>query len=42
MPTDDERRIPCFKAGRKLLFDPDAVEQGFLARARDAGVNDGN
>jgi hypothetical protein len=27
-------RIPCFKAGRKLVFDPEAVEQSLLARAR--------
>jgi hypothetical protein len=27
-------RIPCFKAGRKLLFDPEAVEQALLQRAR--------
>lgn len=30
----EAKRIPCFKAGRKLLFDPDAVEQSLLARAR--------
>lgn len=29
-------RIPCFKAGRKLLFDPEAVEQSLLQRARVA------
>jgi hypothetical protein len=30
-------RIPCFRAGRKLLFDyPQAVEQSLLPRARDA------
>jgi len=27
-------RIPCLKAGRSLLFDPDAVEQVLLERAR--------
>lgn len=27
-------RIPCFKAGRRLLFDPDAVEQTLIARAQ--------
>jgi len=26
--------IPCFKAGRKLLFDVEAVEQSLLQRAR--------
>ena len=30
----DAGRIPCFKAGRKLLFDPDAVEHSLLHRAR--------
>jgi len=30
-------RIPCFKAGRKLLFDPEAVEQSLIARARQGG-----
>jgi hypothetical protein len=29
-------RIPCFKAGRKMLFDPEAVEQSLLQRARVA------
>jgi len=29
-------RIPCFRAGRKLLFDPEAVEQSLLQRARVA------
>lgn len=28
-------RIPCFRAGRKLLFDGEAVEQSLLLRARD-------
>lgn len=28
-------RIPSFRAGRKLLFDPEAVEQSLLRRARD-------
>jgi hypothetical protein len=32
----DAGRIPCFKAGRKLLFDPEAVEQSLLQRARFA------
>jgi hypothetical protein len=32
----DAGRIPCFKAGRKLLFDPEAVEQSLLQRARVA------
>jgi hypothetical protein len=27
-------RIPCFKAGRKLLFDAEAVELSLLQRAR--------
>jgi hypothetical protein len=27
-------RIPSFRAGRKLLFDPEAVEQSLLERAR--------
>jgi hypothetical protein len=27
-------RIPCFKAGRKLLFDPEAVEKSLIERAR--------
>ena len=26
-------RIPCFKAGRRLLFDAEAVEQALLQRA---------
>jgi len=26
-------RIPCFKAGRRLLFDADAVEAALLQRA---------
>ena len=26
-------RIPCFKAGRRLLFDPEAVECALLQRA---------
>ena len=30
-------RIPCFRAGRKLLFDADAVEQSLLQRARAGG-----
>jgi hypothetical protein len=28
-------RIPSFKAGRNLLFDPEAVEQCLLQRARN-------
>ena len=28
-------RIPCLRAGRRLLFDPLAVDQALLARARD-------
>ena len=32
----DAGRIPCFRAGRKLLFDPDAVEQALLQRARQS------
>jgi hypothetical protein len=27
-------RIPCFRAGRKLLFDAGAVEEALLQRAR--------
>ena len=27
-------RIPSFKAGRRLLFDPDAVEAALIKRAR--------
>jgi hypothetical protein len=27
-------RIPCFRAGRRMLFDPEAVEQALLQRAR--------
>lgn len=27
-------RIPCFRAGRRLLFDVEAVEQSLLLRAR--------
>jgi hypothetical protein len=30
-------RLPCFRAGRKLLFDVDAVEQALLRRANAAG-----
>ena len=33
-------RIPCFKAGRRLLFDPDAVERALMARARQEGAAD--
>jgi hypothetical protein len=29
-------RIPCFKAGRKLLFDADAVAQSLSQRAQAA------
>lgn len=29
-------RIPCLRAGRRLLFDPDAVEQELIERARRA------
>lgn len=32
-------RIPCFKAGRRLLFDPEAVEQALVERARRTGVS---
>jgi hypothetical protein len=32
-------RIPCFKAGRKLLFDPEAVEKALLERARRSETN---
>ena len=28
-------RIPCFRAGRRLLFDPDAVQRVLLKRARE-------
>lgn len=27
-------RLPCLRVGRRLLFDPQAVEQALLARAR--------
>lgn len=27
-------RIPCFRAGRRLLFDADAVERALLERAQ--------
>jgi hypothetical protein len=30
----DSGRIPCFRAGRRMLFDPEAVEQALLQRAR--------
>ena len=33
-------RIPCFKAGKRLLFDPEAVERALIARA-GKGDNDG-
>lgn len=29
-------RIPCFRAGKRLLFDPVAVEQALIKRARDS------
>jgi hypothetical protein len=32
-------RIPHLKAGKTLLFDPDAVEQVLLERARREGVS---
>ena len=27
-------RVPCFRAGRRLLFDPEAVERALLKPAR--------
>jgi hypothetical protein len=33
-------RIPCFRVGRKLLFDAEAVEQSFLHRARGAQTSE--
>jgi hypothetical protein len=27
-------RIPCFTVGRRMLFDPDAVESALIERAR--------
>ena len=38
----DAGRIPCFKAGRKLLFDPEAVEKALLERARRSEPNGGD
>ncbi len=38
----EAERIPCFKAGRRLLFDSDAVEAALLQRAArrsEGGVN---
>lgn len=35
-------RIPCFKAGRRLLFDPEAVERTLLERARISKGGDGD
>lgn len=37
----EAERIPCFKAGRKLLFDPEAVEQALLERASRASGKGG-
>ena len=34
----DAGRIPCFKAGQRLLFDPEAVEEALIARARERGT----
>ena len=34
-------RIPSFKAGRKLLFDPEAVESALLQRARRSEPQEG-
>jgi len=31
-------RIPSFRAGRRLLFDPDAVEASLIERAREGEV----
>ncbi len=31
-------RIPCFKVGRRLLFDADAVERALLERAGQKAV----
>ena len=33
-------RIPCFRAGRRLLFDSTAVEQALLERAQQKGDKD--
>jgi len=35
-------RIPCFKAGRRLLFDPDAVERALIERAQAAAAKGGD
>jgi hypothetical protein len=35
-------RIPCFKAGRKLLFNLEAVEQSLLERALRSSAKGGN
>jgi hypothetical protein len=32
----DAGRIPCFRAGQRMLFDPEAVEQALLQRARQS------
>jgi len=34
-------RIPSFRAGRRLLFDPDAVEAALIERAKTNSVDDG-
>ncbi len=33
-------RVPCLHAGKALLFDPEAVEQVLLERARRKGGGD--
>jgi hypothetical protein len=35
-------RLPCFKAGRKLLFDAEAVEKTLLDRARQSNSKGGD
>jgi hypothetical protein len=33
-------RLPCLKAGRVLLFDPETVERVLVERARQGGLSD--
>lgn len=35
-----EGRLPCFKAGKRLLFDPEAVERALLELAREPQKGD--
>jgi hypothetical protein len=36
----EARRVPCLKADKVFLFDPDAVADALLKRAREGDHND--